>query len=76
MRLAQQVDLDWGNSPEHLADIMRNPAPAKIFGHLDSVLCVGPDMVPQDMKKAVCVKSLRHFSFSVSPLAVWRRLEG
>ena len=45
-RLSQQVDLDWGNSPHHLTDIMANQIPAKIFSGL-SLLCVGSDMVSQ-----------------------------
>ena len=43
------VDLDWGNSTEHLSDIMSNPVASKLFAG-ESVLCLGPEFVPLPSK--------------------------
>ncbi|KDQ60986.1 hypothetical protein JAAARDRAFT_125032 [Jaapia argillacea MUCL 33604] len=44
-RVSQMVDLDWGNSFEHVREIMANPVAAKLLSDL-SVLCLSPDFVP------------------------------
>jgi hypothetical protein len=54
MRVSQLIDWDWGNSLEHVRDIMNNPAPAKPFKDL-SVLCLGGDFVPTAKARRVRV---------------------
>ncbi|THU88413.1 hypothetical protein K435DRAFT_782066 [Dendrothele bispora CBS 962.96] len=44
-RISQSVDVDWGNSPCHLKEIMDNPVPPKLFAGL-SILCLGPEIEP------------------------------
>ncbi|KAH7919016.1 hypothetical protein BV22DRAFT_1108220 [Leucogyrophana mollusca] len=44
-RVSQLIDLDWGNSQEHLTEIMSNLAASKLFTD-KSILCVGADFVP------------------------------
>lgn len=39
------VDLDWGNSIQHLTEIMSNTVAFKLFTNL-SILCVAPEFVP------------------------------
>jgi len=43
---SQQVDLCWGERPEHLFDIMENPVASRLLEG-QSVLCAGPDMTPR-----------------------------
>ncbi|KAH9854224.1 hypothetical protein C2E23DRAFT_875560 [Lenzites betulinus] len=45
-RVSQLVDLDWGNSQQHLKEITGNLAPAKVFSDMD-ILCVSEDFVPR-----------------------------
>src|SRR5688572_10067781 len=74
MRLTQQVDSDWGNCTEHLDDIMENAAVMKVFPRDYSILCVGPDMIPQDTKKSVCwILFLVHLTRLTPFLATWSR---
>ncbi|EFI28374.1 hypothetical protein CC1G_13908 [Coprinopsis cinerea okayama7 len=49
--LTQMVDLNWGTSAYHLANIMDNPAPMKLMKGT-SVLCVGHDIFPQPKGKS------------------------
>lgn len=51
-RVSQLVDLDWGNSTEHLGEIMKNPVASKLFEQ-KSVLCIGADFVPLPKAKKV-----------------------
>lgn len=51
-RVSQLVDLDWGNSTEHLSEIMSNPVASKLFEE-KSVLCIGVDFVPLPKGKKV-----------------------
>ncbi|EGN93269.1 hypothetical protein SERLA73DRAFT_189814 [Serpula lacrymans var. lacrymans S7.3] len=51
-RVSQLIDMDWGNSPEHLSEIMYNPVASKLFS-LKSVVCVGADFVPLPRAKKV-----------------------
>ena len=44
-RVSQLVDLDWGNSSEHLREITENKVPSKVFAGM-RILCVSPDYVP------------------------------
>ncbi|KAH9935032.1 BRCT domain-containing protein [Fomitopsis serialis] len=44
-RVSQLVDLDWGNSDEHLRDITGNQVASKLFAN-KRILCVAPDYVP------------------------------
>ncbi|KAI0933134.1 hypothetical protein AcV7_004695 [Taiwanofungus camphoratus] len=44
-RVSQMVDLDWGNSIQHLTEIMSNTVAFKLFTNL-SILCVAPEFVP------------------------------
>jgi len=48
-RVSQMVDLDWGNSTEHLSDIMSNLVASKLFAD-QSILCVAPEFVPLPAK--------------------------
>ncbi|KAJ3544929.1 hypothetical protein NM688_g5690 [Phlebia brevispora] len=45
-RVSQMVDLDWGESPRHLSDIMQNLVAAKPFAG-KKILCLSPDFVPR-----------------------------
>lgn len=49
-RASQQIDFDWGNSIHQLKQIMSNAVPCKLFAE-KSVLCVGPEMIPQPRGK-------------------------
>jgi len=49
-RPSQQIDVDWGNSVHQLKDIMSNAVASKLFAE-KSILCVGPEMVPQPKGK-------------------------
>lgn len=51
-RPSQQVDMDWGNSVHQLHDIMAESVACKLFDKM-SILCVGPEMVPQPKGKKV-----------------------
>lgn len=52
-RVSQFVDLDWGNSPAHLTDIMSYNVPPKVFRG-KSLLCLSVDYLPKTTKtKAV-----------------------
>lgn len=51
-QISQQVDINWGTSVHHLADIMENKVPCKLFSG-KSILCVG-DVVPKMKSKKVC----------------------
>ncbi|KAL0071325.1 hypothetical protein AAF712_001181 [Marasmius tenuissimus] len=42
LRTSQLVDMDWGNSPDHIHRIMDNAAPAKLFKGLN-ILCITED---------------------------------
>ncbi|KAI0336523.1 hypothetical protein GY45DRAFT_1266256 [Cubamyces sp. BRFM 1775] len=44
-RVSQLVDLDWGNSIQHLTEITANLVPPKVFAG-KSILCVSPQFVP------------------------------
>lgn len=44
-RVSQLVDLDWGNSSEHLREITGNKVPSKVFAGM-RILCISPDYVP------------------------------
>ena len=59
-RVSQLVDLDWGNSTEHLSEIMTNPVAPKLFDE-KSVLCIGADFVPLPKGKKV-------YSITFSPV--------
>jgi hypothetical protein len=50
---SQQVDLNWGNRPEHLSEIMENPVAPRILKD-QSILCVGPDMTPKSKVSLHC----------------------
>ncbi|KAH9951479.1 hypothetical protein B0H21DRAFT_719142 [Amylocystis lapponica] len=50
-RISQVIDLDWGNSDEHMKDIMSNKVAAKLFAN-QIFLCVGPEFVPLPPKAA------------------------
>jgi hypothetical protein len=56
-RPSQQIDVDWGNSVHQLKHIMSNTVASKLFAE-KSILCVGPEMVPQPKGKRVCSISL------------------
>jgi len=56
-RASQQIDFDWGNSIHQLKHIMSNAVPCKLFAE-KSILCVGPEMIPQPKGKRVCLNSL------------------
>lgn len=49
-RISQTIDLDWGNSTEHLEEIMDNQVPSKLFDG-KTVLCLSPCFVPPPTKK-------------------------
>lgn len=51
-RPSQQVDVDWGNSIHQLKDIMCNSVASKLFAE-QSILCIGPEMVPLQRGKKV-----------------------
>lgn len=55
-RPSQQVDMDWGNSIHHLSGIMENAVPCKLFDN-QSILCIGPELVPQPKGKKVVTSS-------------------
>ena len=44
-RISQMVDLEWGDSPLHLQELMNNAVAAKILKDA-RVLCVGTDLLP------------------------------
>ncbi|KAI0636978.1 hypothetical protein C8Q77DRAFT_1269626 [Trametes polyzona] len=44
-RVSQLVDLDWGNSPQHLKEITENLVAAKVFSEMN-ILCVSSSFVP------------------------------
>ncbi|EKM55223.1 uncharacterized protein PHACADRAFT_184039 [Phanerochaete carnosa HHB-10118-sp] len=44
-RISQTVDVDWGNCPEHVRDIMDNRVPFKLFGDMN-ILCILADIFP------------------------------
>ena len=48
-RVSQYVDLDWGNSPAHLTDIMTYNVPPKVFRG-KSLLCLSNDYLPKNNK--------------------------
>ncbi|OCH92215.1 hypothetical protein OBBRIDRAFT_727222 [Obba rivulosa] len=48
-RVSQLVDLDWGNSVEHLTEIMSNLVPSKLFAD-QSILCLSPEFMPAPPK--------------------------
>ena len=53
-RVSQLVDLDWGNSKQHLTEITANLVPPKVFEGR-SILCISPQFVPCRQKgKKVC----------------------
>ena len=53
-RVSQLVDLDWGNSKQHLTEITANLVPPKVFERR-SILCISPQFVPCRQKgKKVC----------------------
>lgn len=52
------VDLDWGNSTEHLTDILSNTVASKLFTD-KSILCIAPDFLPAPMKTSRRVRIFR-----------------
>ncbi|KAH7913741.1 hypothetical protein BJ138DRAFT_1133891 [Hygrophoropsis aurantiaca] len=44
-RISQLIDMDWGNSLEHVTEIMSNLAASKLFTD-KSILCLGAEFVP------------------------------
>jgi hypothetical protein len=44
--MSQSVNLRWGNDPDHLVNIMDNPAAVKLFAGM-SILCVGEGYIPE-----------------------------
>ncbi|KAI0374885.1 hypothetical protein BV20DRAFT_961101 [Pilatotrama ljubarskyi] len=50
-RVSQLVDLDWGNSEQHLSEITENLVPAKVFSG-KSILCISRQFVPCRRKNA------------------------
>jgi hypothetical protein len=73
-RISQQVDVDWGNSVHQLTDIMDNAVPAKVFSN-QSILCVGPDMVPQPKGKRVCMSNYYRIYHRLMKIARWNGRE-
>lgn len=47
--VSQTVDLHWGNSSEHMHDIMSNLVPPRVLEG-KSVLCFGPDLLPKKVR--------------------------
>lgn len=60
-RVSQMVDLDWGNSLEHLEDIAGNQVPFKLFDG-KSVLCVSPFFMP--LQKSAKVRNVVSFTIA------------
>lgn len=58
-RVSQLLDLDWGNSVEHLTEIMSNLVPSKLFAN-QSILCLSPDFMPTPPKAIRKVSYILH----------------
>ena len=65
-RPSQQIDVDWGNSVHQLRHIMSNAVASKLFAE-KSILCVGPEMVPQPKGKRVCSVGLLNYLSHANP---------
>ncbi|KII88413.1 hypothetical protein PLICRDRAFT_110707 [Plicaturopsis crispa FD-325 SS-3] len=48
--VSQLVDLNWGNSPDYITDIMTNAVASKLFAH-KSVVCIDATYVPLPKSK-------------------------
>lgn len=84
---SQQIDLNWGERPEHLFDIMENPVASRLLEG-QSVLCSGPDMTPRgkDVDKAsfivriilamgaTRVEAVHDISYAAQPLSQYNLL--